>query len=80
VGRGYGDDWIRHDLSRHGVDAETAAGAIATLEPEAARAARIVARRPDERKAAALLARKGFGDDAVQTALGSRWRDEPPEL
>src|SRR3954471_10012603 len=32
--RGYGDDWIRHDLARHGVAGEDAAAAIASLTPE----------------------------------------------
>src|SRR5258708_38528953 len=33
--RGYGDEWIRHDLGEHGVDAEAVAEAIGALVPEA---------------------------------------------
>jgi regulatory protein len=68
--RGYGDEWIRHDLGEHGVAAEAVAEAIAALEPEAKRASALVARLGRTPKAGAQLARKGFGEDAVEAALG----------
>ena len=49
--RGYGDAYIRADLERRGLPAETA---LARLEPEPERASRFSARGP------AWLARRGF--------------------
>jgi regulatory protein len=80
AGRGYGDQWIRHELARHGVDADTAAAAVGLLAPEAARAASVVQRLGAGRRTAAHLARKGFAEDAVETALAGEWQGEPPEL
>jgi regulatory protein len=68
--RGYGDEWIRHDLAGHGVGAEAVAEAIAALEPEAERASALVERLGRTPKTGAQLARKGFGEDAVEAALG----------
>jgi regulatory protein len=69
--RGYGDEWIRHDLAEHGVEAEAAAEAIGALVPEAERAAAVVERLGRSPKTGAHLARKGFGEDAlVEAALG----------
>jgi SOS response regulatory protein OraA/RecX len=68
--RGYGDEWIRHDLQEHGVDAEAIAEAIGALVPEAERAAGLVARLGSTPKTGAHLARKGFGEDALEAALG----------
>jgi regulatory protein len=68
--RGYGDAWIRHDLAGHGVAAEAVAGAIEALVPEAERAAALVARLGSSPKTGARLARKGFGHDALEAALG----------
>jgi SOS response regulatory protein OraA/RecX len=69
--RGYGDDWIRHDLiSGHGVAPERAAEAIGRLVPEAERAAALVERLGRTPKTGAHLARKGFGEDALESALG----------
>jgi regulatory protein len=67
--RGYGDEWIRHDLARHGVPDEDAAEAVAALEPEAQRAAALVERLGRTAKTGAQLARKGFGADALEAAL-----------
>ncbi|MFL5955672.1 MAG: regulatory protein RecX [Gaiellaceae bacterium] len=69
--RGYGDKWIRHELRRHGVAGETAEAAIAALTPEGERAAAVVARFGPGAKTAARLARKGFGEDAVEAAVGA---------
>jgi regulatory protein len=68
--RGYGDEYIRHDLAGHGVTAEAVAGAIQALAPEAERAAAVVDRLGRTAKTGAHLARKGFGEDAVEAALG----------
>ena len=68
--RGYGDEWIRHDLAEHGVAPEAIAEAIGALEPEAERAAALVERLGSSPKTGAHLARKGFGEDALEAALG----------
>jgi regulatory protein len=68
--RGYGDDFIRHDLGEHGVPAEAVAEAIAALAPEPERAAALVERLGRTPKTGAHLARKGFGQDALEAALG----------
>jgi regulatory protein len=74
--RGYGDDWIRHDLSEHGVAPKTAADAVAALAPEAERAAALAARLGRSAKTAARLARKGFSAEALERALGSDVADD----
>jgi regulatory protein len=68
--RGYGDEWIRHDLGEHGVSAEAVAEAIEALVPEAERARALVERLGRTPKAGAQLARKGFSEDALEAALG----------
>jgi regulatory protein len=68
--RGYGDEWIRHDLGGHGLAPETAVAAIGALMPESERAAELVERLGRSRKTAAHLARKGFGADAIEASLG----------
>jgi regulatory protein len=70
AGRGYGDEWIRHDLGEHGVAAEAIAAAIESLVPESERVAALVERLGRTPKTGAHLARKGFGQDALETALG----------
>src|SRR5882757_2413467 len=60
--RGYGDEWIRHDLGEHGVAAEAIAEAIGGLVPETERAAALVERLGRTPKTGAHLARKGFGE------------------
>jgi regulatory protein len=71
AGRGYGDEWIRHDLGQHGIEREAAEAAIAGLTTERERAAEVVARLGAGPKAAAHLARKGFGEDAVEAAVAA---------
>jgi regulatory protein len=68
--RGYGDEWIRLDLAEHGVDADAVAEALGALEPEAERAAALVERLGRSPRTGAQLARKGFGADALEAALG----------
>ena len=74
--RGQGDEAIRWRLERDGVPVETAAKAVAALPPERQRARLVVAAqgtgvRPRE------LARRGFGEDAVEEALGEVVADAP---
>ena len=66
--RGYGNDWIRWDLEQRGVAAELVEGAIAGLDDERARAQAVAARRGGGPRTARALARRGFGEDAVEAA------------
>jgi SOS response regulatory protein OraA/RecX len=70
AGRGYGDDAIAALLAADGVSAEVAAEAVGALRPETDRAAEIVASLGASPRTAARLARKGFGEDAVEAASG----------
>ena len=71
VGRGYGDEAIRHDLASQGIDAEGVADAIGGLEPELERARALVERLGCSAKTARHLARKGFGGEAAAAAVGT---------
>jgi regulatory protein len=77
AGRGYGDEAIRDDLGRQGVSAELAEDALERLEPERERARRIVARRGPGAKTARYLASKGFGEGALEAALGVGFANDP---
>jgi SOS response regulatory protein OraA/RecX len=68
--RGYGDAAIRFDLERQGVDPELASEALAELEPERDRALRLAATAGGAVRAARLLARRGFGEDAIEAVAG----------
>lgn len=70
AGRGAGDAAIRYDLEQHGVAGELVEEALAGLEPEQQRADRIVSARGRSPATARFLARKGFGEDLVETAAG----------
>lgn len=70
AGREYGDEAILAFLVADGVAAEVAGEAVGGLRSEAERAAEIVARVGASPKTAARLARKGFGEDAVEGAAG----------
>jgi regulatory protein len=63
--RGSGDALIRHDLEARGIGSEAVEEALAALEPERERAARIVAARGSSARTARYLASRGFGEDAV---------------
>jgi regulatory protein len=69
--RGQGDDAIRFDLEGRGLPAAAVEQALAGLELEALRAAATVDRLGRTPKTAAQLRRKGFSEDAVESALGS---------
>jgi regulatory protein len=68
--RGYGNEAIYFDLERQGVDGEVAQAAVAELEPERDRAARVAASAGGGVRAARVLARRGFGEDAIEAAAG----------
>ena len=76
AGRGYGDEAIRHDLAGHGSGPRRSRQALAALEAEAARAVELVERLGRTRKVAAQLARKGFGQDALEAALGGELAED----
>jgi regulatory protein len=67
--RGSGNALVRADLLAAGVAEETAAAAIAELEPERDRAASVVATRGESVSTARWLARRGFSEDAIEAAL-----------
>lgn len=74
--RGAGDARIRCALRDAGVDAEVAENVIAALEPEAARARRIVARRGAGSKTARYLVSQGFTADVVAAVVATGVGDE----
>lgn len=71
AGRGYGDAYIRHDLEAQGIGAEELETALASLEPEVERARGLVARHGPSVRTAGQLARKGFGEESLESALGA---------
>jgi SOS response regulatory protein OraA/RecX len=72
AGRGFGDDAVRARLLAEGIDEALAGEALASLEPEHERASRIVAARGPGLATARLLARRGFGEDAVEAAAAGQ--------
>jgi SOS response regulatory protein OraA/RecX len=75
--RNSGDALIRHDLRSQGIDEEAVQRAIAALEPEPARAVRAAAARSTAAATARYLARRGFGEDAIEAAVGDLIAEEP---
>ena len=69
--RGSGDALIRHDLERRGLAADLVELAVAQLEPERDRAARIVERRGRSVKTARYLASHGFGEEALEGVVAA---------
>jgi regulatory protein len=67
--RGKGDAAIRFELERAGLEAAEIEDAIAGLEPERDRAARLVGRRGATPATARLLATRGFDEDVVATLV-----------
>jgi regulatory protein len=74
--RGHGNAAIRLRLEREGVPPAEAEAALGGLEPERERARRTVAARGAGPRAARELARRGFGEDAIEDALGGLVADE----
>jgi SOS response regulatory protein OraA/RecX len=66
--RGAGNLLVQHDLETRGIAPSAVEAAIALLDEETIRAARICARRGAGPKTARYLARKGFSEDAIVTA------------
>jgi regulatory protein len=66
AGRGASDEQIRVELRRHGIDDEAVASALAELDAEPERAARIFDRRGGGTKALRYLAGKGFGLESLE--------------
>jgi regulatory protein len=75
--RGSGDALIRHDLAGRGIAEELVEAALAALEPEHARAARIVRERGSSVKTARFLARKGFSEESIGDPVAE---DAPPAV
>lgn len=69
AGRGYGDAAIRDALEGEQVAAEHVAAALAALEPEPARARRLLGPAPDA-KAVRRLAAKGFDGETLADLSG----------
>jgi regulatory protein len=75
--RGWGDAAIDTRLTGEGIDPELVRAALGELAPESERATALVAHQTDRRRAWNVLARRGFGPDAAEAALGPL--DEEPE-
>ena len=73
--RGGGDRLIADDLERHGVPPDAARGAIAGLEPEATRVARLVAARGRSVKTLRYLGAKGFSEESLETLIADLDQD-----
>jgi SOS response regulatory protein OraA/RecX len=74
--RGRGDAAIAWDLERQGVLSDVAAAALASLAPETERAQALAERLGRSPATARLLARRGFGAEAVESALGGSFAAE----
>jgi regulatory protein len=64
--RGAGDELIRSDLARHGIEEWVVASILDELPPEAERAERVLAKRGRGAKALRYLAAKGFSAETVE--------------
>lgn len=67
--RGSGDALIRADLVGAGLGEAEVTDAVASLEPERDRAATVVEARGASGTTARWLARRGFGEDAIESSL-----------
>ena len=67
--RGAGDLLVADDLARRGLAPELIASALAALEPERERAARLVAERGLSPQTARFLASKGFDQETLEPLL-----------
>jgi SOS response regulatory protein OraA/RecX len=76
AGRGYGDEAIRHRLLAEGLDEALVPEALTGLEPESDRARVLIARRGTGPRTARYLVSKGFGEEAVEAALGASFGQE----
>jgi regulatory protein len=78
--RGAGDFLVLHDLETRGLSAEAIDAALASLEPETVRAARICLRRGAGPKTARYLARKGFSEDAIERTCAEAVAEHDPPV
>jgi SOS response regulatory protein OraA/RecX len=69
--RGYGDAAIRHRLLAEGLADDVVSEALSALDPEAERARPLIDRRGTGPRTARYLAGRGFGEEAVEAALGA---------
>ena len=69
--RGYGNAAIGLELERRGVPPGLVDEATAALEPEGARAKRLARSLGGGDRAARALARKGFGQEAIEEAIAA---------
>jgi SOS response regulatory protein OraA/RecX len=76
AGRGYGDEAIRHRLLADGIDEAIVPDALTELEPESARARPLIERRGTGPRTARYLASRGFGEEALEAALGAAFGQE----
>jgi SOS response regulatory protein OraA/RecX len=74
--RGRGDAAIAWDLERRGVAAGVVEAALARLAPEPERARALADGLGRDPTTARLLARRGFGEEAVEAALGGTFAAE----
>ena len=74
--RGAGNFLIRDDLEKRGIAPGAVEAAIDLLEPERVRAARICSRRGAGLKTARYLTRKGFSEDAIESACSDAIAEE----
>jgi SOS response regulatory protein OraA/RecX len=78
--RGLGDAAIAFRLKRDGLEREAVEAALAALEPECDRAARLTARRGASPRTARWLAGRGFATDSIEAALAVVAGQEGVEL
>jgi SOS response regulatory protein OraA/RecX len=76
--RGAGDLLIQHDLQSRGIGAEHVESALAALDPEPARAGRIVSNRGRGPRTARYLARKGFSEEAIESVCDVGVAEDAP--
>jgi SOS response regulatory protein OraA/RecX len=74
--RGCGDALIRADLASASVAEPETTAAVSALEPEPERAIQWVAARGESVATARWLARKGFGEEAIEAALPTLVADQ----
>ncbi len=65
--RGYGDEAIRFELTREGLDAERVEVAVERLAPELERARALATGPEPPRRTAARLGRRGFSFETIET-------------
>jgi regulatory protein len=74
--RGWGDAAIRADLDARGIAVELVDDAVATLDPEPERAARVAGQRGGGPRTARYLAARGFDPDVVGSLIAE---EGPPQ-